>query len=778
MRVIFILLVMGMSIAVYAQNLTQTVRGKIIDKDTKMPLFGAAIVISESDPIIGTTADIDGIFRLENVSTGRITLQLTYLGYTNRTIPNIIVTSAKEVVLQIEMEESLLEIAEVVVNGGKKKGEVLNEMALISARTFTVDETKRYAGSLSDPSRMVSAFAGVTSNPEGNNDIVVRGNSPAGILWRLEGIEIPNPNHFAEEGSTGGPINALNSEMLGNSDFYTGAFAPQYGNVLSGVFDMKLRTGNNEKRECTFGFGVLGTDLTAEGPLKKGYGGSYLANYRYSSVALLHDAGIVDFGGVPKYQDASFKINLPGKKVGSFSLFGLGGISSISETETNDDDYEIEKGVYSAHMGVIGLNHFIQLKHQNFLRTSISASINGSEWDWQTRDENEQWFDDGVGQLDKSTLRTSVNYSHKFNSRNRLLTGFTYSQMFYNLKSSYHNEETNRYESDFDFKKDNGLIQSYASWKHRLNNDITFVGGLHYTNFLLNNSQTLEPRLAMKWQLNPKQSINVGAGKHSKVESIITYYTILTDDEGNETTPNSNLDLTKANHFVLGYEHRLSNNLNAKMELYYQDLYNVPVENVDTSYYSIINVDDGYVDKALVNKGTGYNYGLEFTLEKYLSNNYYFLLTASLYESKYKSLEGIERNTKYNGNYALNFLVGREFKLGRINKNKTLGLNAKFFYNGGRRYIPVDLDASIASNDSEYNYNKAYNNLLDEVLQINFSANYRIDRPKVSHEFVLDIQNLTNAQARISEFYDEDKQSLGYDTQLSMIPNIMYRIHF
>ena len=128
---------------------------------------------------------------------------------------------------------------------------------------------KRYAGAIDDPARMVSAFAGVNGNAEGDNDIVVRGNSPRGILWRLEGVEIPNPNHFASEGATGGPINALNSNMLGNSDFYTGAFAPEYGNALSGVFDMKLRNGNNEQREYSATLSVLGTDLTAEGPFKE-----------------------------------------------------------------------------------------------------------------------------------------------------------------------------------------------------------------------------------------------------------------------------------------------------------------------------------------------------------------------------------------------------------------------------------------------------------------------------------------------------------------------------
>lgn len=771
-------LAMSVSCIALSERYTQTVRGKIIDSDTKLPLIGVAVIVIDSNPLVGTTSNANGFFRLEHVPVGRIGLQLNYLGYRSRIVPNILVTSAKEVVLEIDMEELLQEISEVVVTGGKKKGEVLNEMALLSARTFTVEETKRYAGSLSDPSRMVSAFAGVTSNPEGNNDIVVRGNSPKGIMWRLEGVEIPNPNHFAEEGMTGGPINALNSEMLGNSDFYTGAFSPEYGNVISGVFDMKLRSGNNEKHEYTFGLGVLGTDLTAEGPIKKEYGGSYIANYRYSSLAMLDDAGLVDFDGVPKYQDASFKFNLPGNKIGSFSLFGLGGKSNIAQTDENDDGKVIEQGDFGAYMGVVGLNHFIQINGHGFFRSSISLSGNGSNWDWQELDDNDQWYDDGEGSWEKSQVRGSVNYSHKFNSHHRLLTGVTYSQMFYDMNNTYFDEDEGIRKTDMNLNKDAGLVQGYLSWKYRINDDITMVSGLHYMNFLLNSSQALEPRVALKWQLSPRQSFNAGFGIHSKIESIITYYAMVEGENGQSTYPNTNLDLSKANHYVLGYEQRIGNHMNAKVEFYYQHLYNVPVENIDTSYYSAINADDGYVNEVLVNSGTGKNYGVEFTLERFFHKNYYFLFTGSLYDSKYKSLEDIERNTKYNGNYALNFLIGKEFELGKNGKSRTLGLNAKFFLNGGRRYIPIDKQTTLQTQEEEYDYSRAYNDRLDHVFQMNFTASYRINRSKVSHEILFDVQNLTNNQARVAEYYDDANNSIDYDRQLSMIPNLMYRIHF
>src|SRR5690606_39440450 len=181
--------------------------------------------------------------------------------------------------------------------------------------------TSRMAGGINDPARMVTSFPGVAGDPGGDNMIIVRGNSPKGVLWRLEGMEIPNPNHFADDGATGGPINVLNSDMIDDSDFYTGAFAAEYGNVTSAVFDMKLRDGNDRKREYTLKAGVLGTDLTAEGPIPGVLVGSFLINFRYSVFTPLDQAGIVACQGVPLYTDDAFKLTLPAGKEGTVELF-------------------------------------------------------------------------------------------------------------------------------------------------------------------------------------------------------------------------------------------------------------------------------------------------------------------------------------------------------------------------------------------------------------------------------------------------------------------------
>jgi hypothetical protein len=377
----------------WAQQITQTIRGTVYDQDNQMPLIGATVLVSGSDPIIGSVTDVDGNFRLAGVPIGRVTLLIKFVGYEDRTMPNLLITSAKEEILNIMLTESINTLEEITVTA-QAKGETLNEMAMISAHTFSVEETQRYAGSFDDPARMVVAFAGVNGDAEGNNDIIVRGNSPKGILWRLEGIAIPNPNHFAGEGSTGGPINALSSKMLSNSDFFTGAFAAEYGDATSGVFDMKLKSGNNEQREYTGSMSTLGLDMTAEGPFKIGQRASYIANYRYSTLELLDKAGIVDFGGVPRYQDISFKINLPVNAKHNFAFFGLGGISAIDteDTDSEDENHIIGKFSGKNKLGVLGLSHTFQINDDMYIKSSLAGTGSDNSFHYAIPDKADEFY--------------------------------------------------------------------------------------------------------------------------------------------------------------------------------------------------------------------------------------------------------------------------------------------------------------------------------------------------------------------------------------------------
>ena len=792
----------------FSQNPSQTVRGTVFDTDSKLPLVGVGVAILGTDPLIGTTTDEKGEFRFANVPVGRITLQLSYIGYEKTSMPNIEVNSGKEVVLTVNMQESILQTEEIVVEANKNKGEALNDMSLVSSRSISIDDSKRYANSYNDPARILANFAGVATS-DASNDIIVRGNSPKYMQWRLEGVEITTPNHFNDQNAASGSVSVLNNNLLSTSDFSTGAFAPEYGDVLSGVYDVNLRAGNNQKTERAFGVGILGTDLTMEGPFKKGYGGSYLANYRYSTVTLIEKLGLVSVGGVPKFQDGAFKIVLPTKKAGTFSLFGLGGMSSVEFKDIKptifptpggrsmlpDVSEDFKKASYLAN---IGLNHTINLNEKSFLKTSLSYSGNGIADDiyeyktFKINNAQGEYVRDSVTErninfktrLNKSTYRGAITYNYKVSSRQKIQIGTKYALFGYQYHQSQLFGNATERTTVVDFNQNVSTLRTFVSCKRRLSDKVTLVSGLHHMVVLLNNKMSFEPRVAINWRVNPTNSFHAGYGKHSMMESIHNYFAKVKQQDGSYTEPNKNLDLLKAHHFVVGYEKRFTDNLMFKLETYYQHLYNLPVENNDTSYYATINEGIQFRYVELVNKGTGKNYGLEMTLERFFNKNYYFLINGSLYNSRYKSLENVERNTMYNGNYIVNVLCGKEFvKLGRKD-NQTLNLNLKVFAGGGRRIIPLlrDGDGNLAvdaANGRFYDYKKAYNNKIEDTYQITLSASYKWNKRKTTHELFVNLENITNSRARISEYYDESEPNkIGYVRQFGAFPNLMYRVYF
>ncbi|MAC96255.1 MAG: TonB-dependent receptor [Flavobacteriales bacterium] len=759
-----------------AQQPKQNIRGTVIDADTKSGIPFANVSILNSDPLIGTTTDLDGNFVLENIAVGRIDLKVSYIGYENKVIPNILLISGKEKVLTIELNESFHQLDEVVVEGNKKN-ESNNEMALMSSKKLSIEESKRYAGAISDPARLVSSFAGVANEGSGNNDIIVRGNNPRFIQWRLEGVEIPNPNHFAIEGLTGGPISALNSQMLANSDFYTGAFAPEYGNALSGIFDMKLRKGNNKKREYSASIGILGTDLTTEGPFKKGTNSSYLANYRYSTLSLLDNLGVVDFGGVPKYQDFSFKLNFPSNKAGVFSVFGLGGNSSINSKyyESEREEVLTEEFEQKSTLAITGLNHFMPLNDKTYLKTTLSYAMNGSEYK-ESRPFNQSFINFHETNLSKETFRLATTAHYKHNSRHKFQLGIIQSNMSFSFENEYFDITTKKYLNGQNNNGNASLSQAFATWNWRVTESLTTVNGVHATKSSLNERIFVEARSALRYALNEHKTLTAGFGMHSKMASLPNHYAIV-NENGAYQTPNKNLELLQATHYVLGYEQTLSKNLFLKVEAYYQELYNIPSARNPEINYSLINQhDDIFTDHHLVNNGEGKNIGLEATLERFFANDYYFLITASLYDSKYKTTDGKWRDARFNGNYIANVLAGKEYKVGKTN-NKTLGINTKVNLLGGRRYTPINLEKSIDEGHTVFEDNP-YSKKADDIFSLNIALNYRINKEKLSHEFKMDVQNVTMQAAAIDYYYNEASREVEEINQLSMLPVLSYTIHF
>ena len=783
-----------------AQNLTQTVKGIVQDADSEYPLIGATVVLVNSDPLIATSTDVDGSFRLERVPVGRQSLEIRYLGYETGFLSNLIVTSGKELVLTAKLQESTQNLEEVVVKSTKDKQNPLNEMASVSARSFSVEETGRYAAALLDPARMAQNFAGVMSSGDDLlNEIVIRGNSPAYVQWRLEGMQIPSPNHFTSKGSSGGGISMLSSSILTNSDFYTGAFPSEIGNVLAGAFDLKLRNGNNEKREYSFMLGALGTEISMEGPFSKGSKASYLVNYRYSTLALLDEVGLspVDVGDAGlDFQDLSFKFNFPTKNAGVFSIFGLGGLTregSKAEPDstkwTNFDDLFAHRS--DGNLGILGLTHkYLFPNQKSYLHMVLGYTYDQYRYNDEFFDvrNNNRVVEDEVENLVDKSLRFNLTFNHKFNARHTLRVGGVYGMLdykfenterFLNFQQGYQLEYSDP-NVNLSSSGSTELLQGFGQWKYRMNDRWTLNAGLHFMYLTLNDAYSLEPRGSLKYQLSPKQSLTFAAGVHSQMEHLINYLVIRERDNGNAFQPNRSLELTKAVHYVLGYDHNFSSDFRLKVEAYYQQLFEVPNDSTFRRG-SILNTTDVYDvlygDAILSNSGKGRNMGLDLTLEKFYSRGYYALLTGSLFDSKFENAQGETFNTRFNARYNLTVLGGKEYKAGKSKQN-TLSLNGKVLFSGGNRYDEIDWDRSLAESRFITTPDGFYKLQLDPYFRIDVSARYSINRPKATHSITLEFQNVTNRDNVGDVFYDFSTRSLRESYQTGLIPNFNYRIEF
>lgn len=766
------------------KTLTQKVRGRVLDAESRQPLPGV-IVVAVSDNQLNAVTDDEGYFTILNVPVGRQSFTFKFMGYEPSTASEIMITSGKETELNIALTESLRKMNEVVINASAEKDKPLNEFATISARSLSVEETKRYAASFSDPARMAQNFMGVSNAGDMFNGIVVRGNSPKNVLWRLEGIEIPNPNHFSSLGTTGGAISMLNANVLGTSDFYTGAFPAEMGNALSGVFDMKFRNGNTEKREHTFQLSTLGTELATEGPFKKGGKSSYLLNYRYSTLALLDN--IVSFGGVlPKYQDASVKINLPTTNAGTFSLWALGGYNSAykdpvkdSTKWTEDDPNFVLRS--DNMMGVAGITHTYFVNKNAYLKTVISGSFEKTKELVDTL--NPAMAYDAVHVSNQSFInqgyRISVLYNSKLSNKNTLRFGAVGQQLKYELNNNFFDNTKGVWRSFLDGRGEAQYYQAYVQMKHRVNEHLALTGGLHGSYFALNGSYSIEPRVAATYTAG-RNLFSIATGLHSKPEHISTY--LFQDKRQGETTtyPNKDLGLLKAYHIVGGYERQLPLNLRFKTEVYYQYLYNIPVEKDTSSGFSIINALDIYSlfnTGQLVSDGTGQNYGVDLSLERPFSNNYYLNLTASLFKSTYTNYTGDRYSTIFDRGYQLNLLGGKEFKLSRDGR-KILGLNGKVLTTGGSRESPIDVRQSIAEQQTVYVPGQFFTKQVPAYFRADMGIYYKINRKRTTQTIQLEVQNLTNRQNFYYSYFDVKAGAVKSVNQLGIFPNLSYRIDF
>ncbi|WP_109832497.1 TonB-dependent receptor [Reichenbachiella versicolor] len=779
---------------------TQVVKGIIKDAQSEFELIGATISLVNSQSTLGAITDTKGRFRIESVPIGRQTFIVSYLGYKSQTLPNVLVTTGKEVFLEIKLEESVEKLDEIVISSGADKDLPINELAKVSARTFSVEEVVRYSGGRNDVARIASSFAGVSAPNDSRNDIVVRGNSPAGLLWKIDGLPIATTNHYNTLGTTGGPVSALNTNMLRTSDFMTGAFPAEYGNANAAVFDVNFRNGNTDRHEFMAQLSAFtGMEAMVEGPISKKNNSSYLMAYRYG----LASVAATGTSAIPVYQDLAFKLNLGDSKIGQFEVFGLGGKSSIDfyGDEIDEDDLFAnpnENAFVNGELGLVGMSHLLKLNKSTYLKTTLGASTTYNRFYLENIDSLTNPVRDTTyfATLDENretryTINSYIN--KKFDAQWSLRAGTLVE--IYDVTLFGENRDNNSNIPD-----DNGdgipdfleeyrnvkevyyLPQFYAQAQYNVNNDLSTTFGIHAQYHTITEVIAIEPRLGMSWEFVPSQKLSLAYGLHAQaIQSPILFYREL-DDQGNYLETNNSLDFTKAHHVVLGYDRRLGSDWRLKAEAYYQHLFDVPVEKTASSYSAINQGADFGLDSRinLVNEGTGRNYGVELTIEKFFSGGYYLLATTSLYDSKYKGSDEVLRNTAFNNQYVFNALFGKEWKFGK-DKRHAWTFDTKFTTSGGNPYTPIDLAATREANgDVMYFEDLAFSERIAPYMRLDVKFGVRLNSAKrrLSQTFYLDFQNVTGRENEFVKRYNEVTDEINTVTQIGFFPDFMWRINF
>ncbi|HYV94466.1 MAG TPA: TonB-dependent receptor [Chitinophagales bacterium] len=803
-KVAALLLLLAILIHASAQNVSQTIKGRVTDKQSQSPLIGATVKLINTS--IGAVTDDDGYFKIENVSVGRVTIEVSYLGYKPATLNNVYLSSGKELVLEIELEENVIEAQEVIVNASKDKITTNNEMATVSTRTFSIEESQRYAGARNDVARMASNFAGVQSNNDALNDIVIRGNSPVELLWRLEGVDIPNPNHFGDFGSTGGPVSMLNNNVLANSDFFSGAFPADYGNAVSGVFDLKMRNGNDEHYEFLGQFGFNGFELGAEGPFspirknspekessrtKKNHS-SFLINYRYSTLGIFTALGI-NFGtgtAIPYYQDLNFKLNFPGDKLGRITVFGLAGKSHIDFLAEDAEDSE---NFYTNSLtnlrdrngiGVIGASHTFLFSSNTYGKFTVAFTHQQKQDDVDSV-EAVTYIPHDVYNANFNNNRIFLSYfiNKKFSTKNTIRAGIYSSRLHFNIADSFYRASENKFVTLSNYNGNTMLWQPYLSWQFRPSDKLKFTTGVHALFLGLNKTYSIEPRFGVKWQFNPKQSLSFGYGLNGIMQPVYAYFKTTELDDHSVIETNNDLGFTKSHQVVLGYDVVFSSTLRLKIETYYQHLFGVPVER-NASEFSMLNNGSysGAIPDSLYNGGSGRNYGAEVTFEKFLDHGFYFLFTTSLFESKYRGSDDVLRNTAFNSNFIFNLLAGKDFELNRGKQGaknlKVLAFDGRVTYAGGRRYTPIDLQQSILHGEAEYDHTQVYGLKFPPYLKADARISFRLNSKKITQEWSFYVENFTNHHNALEQRFDSVSKQVTTIYQLGFFPVGQYRIEF
>jgi hypothetical protein len=749
-------------ISAHAQDITQTVTGRVKDATINSSLPGANVSIFEKDKLIkGASTDEQGKFFL-SIIPGRYRVEVSFTGYQS-TEQELLVIAGKSSVLEFALHESPTVLNEVTV--------IPPNVSEPGVTSLSIEKTLRAPANFFDPVRMLTSYPGVVTTNDQANSISVKGYSPNGVLWRLQGLDIVNPNHTANAGTlsdkptaSGGGVSILSAQLLDKTDFHSGNLSPRYGNALAGVMDMSLRTGSTEKMQYTAQASLIGIDLATEGPISKEKQSSFLVNYRYSTIGLLSQMG-VNFGDETiNFQDLSFNLNFPSKKGGNLSVFGFAGWSKNLFDAKPEAEWEEEKDRYTINYDGSSLGAgIVQQFKPGWASVSFGASVSGQEQNRTSQGtgvpypaiESEEYrsirtiyssFLRGVRKINHGSVELGVNASYIDHN----LTVATISQV-----------QVQPYTPNIRGAVSGLLMQPYFAWQQYIGK-FNLNAGVRYVNFSYNQSDSFEPRVSISRNF-ADNLFTLSYGLTSQWQQTQTYL----------TKGNGNLPFSKSNQFALEWRRKFNTDLSVVSSVYYHEQFNVSIT-PGVPHYSLINQWEDFPRNNLVADGKGRNYGVDAYVEKRYYSDVYFMISGSVYQSQFSTNGILYEDSRFNGNFTSSALTGKEWK----SKNKVFGVHARVLFSGGLRQLPIDPIASESVGTTIYSPTDGYIIKYPDYFRTDLRVSWRKNKPGYTRTLSIDIQNVTGKLNVAYQYYDTFLKEITTKYQLGLIPVIAYRVDF
>lgn len=749
-----------------AQEPVAIVRGQVVDANGEQPVEGVTIQLGSNEQNLRSTTDSSGYYQLE-VPVGLYLLQAQRDGYQEVNVPDVWARSGKQEVQRIAMMTTSRSLPMFTVSNMARE-----QLAPLGVTTFTVEQTMRTPATTFDPGRMIASFPGVAGVDDGTNHLSIRGNSPNNNSWMLDGVEIVTPNHLTNAGTnsdfpvlSGGGVNILSAQMLGTSQLVTGAAPVQYGNALGGWLDMRLRKGNTQENEWTIQAGLTGLDVSTEGRIGKSQRGSFLANYRYSTVGLLNAIG-VDFGDEAiTYQDLSFHVALPIGKRGEVRVFGLGGLSSnVFEVKPDTAEWEFDKDsndiTYTSSMGAIGTSIRIPISETATFSTTAILS--------ETDQERKQtpYTDELI-----AGNTTVVGLTERKLSTMARVDGAAGTRFRYSIGGSAMERTTITVQDNTIV---GWLIRPFLDGRYAITEKFQLQAGIGYSYYSFNGSDAIEPRASLAYAIGKGKRISLTGGLRSQLPQYQIMNVYAVDGSG----INTDIGLTRSRDLVLGYDHPVNDRLRFHVELYDQELTNVPIASVMLHASlieqggTILNGWDVPNTNNLENTGKARNRGVEFSVDHTFANDLFYRANASVFSSTY-DYGNEDKDTRWNNSSLGNLVAGKEFRKTKEDRVRTWGISIRYSLAGGQRERGLTLTGTATIQQDLF-----YAEQLATYQRIDLRIYLKKDRKKRTGLWSLDLQNVAGFQNEAYHYYDQRKGELVTKYQLGLIPNLSYRVEF